>query len=103
MAATTEQPADQKRPRISTLLGLLAPLAVVGTIALWWLGSLPDEVHPEVGRVVFGNIPAPLIAVFYIAVAVFLALTIYLFAQRAASWERGTGDDRSRLMKQGVH
>ena len=31
------------------------PLAVVGTIALWWLGSLPDEAHPEVGRVVFGN------------------------------------------------
>ena len=60
LAATTQQSA--KRPSYATLLLALAPLALVGTLVLWWLGSLPDEAHPEVGRVVFGNIPAPIVA-----------------------------------------
>jgi Fe-S oxidoreductase/nitrate reductase gamma subunit len=81
----------------------LAALAVVGTLFLWWLGSLPDHAHPEVGRTVFGNIPGPLVALFYVTVAVFLGLTLYLFALRASNWERGSWDDRSRLLKRRLH
>ena len=103
MATTTHKSTDQKRWSISTLLLALAPLAAVGTLVFWWAGTLPDEAHPKVGRVIFGNIPAPLVALFYVTVAVFLGLTIYLFAQRARNWERGTLDDRSRLLKQRIH
>jgi hypothetical protein len=34
------------------------------TLLLWWLGSLPEESHPAVGRVVFGNVPQALVAIF---------------------------------------
>ena len=81
----------------------LGALAVVGTLLLWWLGSLPDHAHPEVGRTVFGNIPGPIVALFYVTVAVFLGLTFYLFALRAANWERGAWEDRSRQLKQRLH
>jgi Fe-S oxidoreductase/nitrate reductase gamma subunit len=82
---------------------VLAALAVAGTLLLWWLGSLPDHAHPEVGRTVFGNIPGPIVALFYVTVAVFLGLTLYLFALRAANWERGSRDDRSRMLKRRLH
>ena len=81
MAATTEQSTGRRS--YSKLLMALVPLTVVGTLAFWWLGSLPDEAHPEVGRSVFGNIPAPIVALFYVTIAVFLGLAVYLFAQRA--------------------
>ena len=54
------------------------------------------DVEPEVGRLVFGNIPEVIVVVFYVTVAVFLALTFYLFAQRARNWERGTWEEGSR-------
>ena len=38
----------------------------LGTLALWWLGELPDEHTPEVGRLVFGNVPEALKAMFYV-------------------------------------
>ncbi len=103
MATTTEAPAEQRNRGISKALMVLAALAVVGTFVLWWLGSLPDHAHPEVGRTVFGNIPGPLVALFYVTVAVFLGLTLYLFALRAANWERGSWDDRSRMLKRRLH
>ncbi len=103
MATTTEAPAEQRNRGISKALMVLAALAVVGTFVLWWLGSLPDHAHPEVGRTVFGNIPGPLVALFYVTVAVFLGLTLYLFALRAANWERGSWDDRSQMLKQRLH
>ena len=103
MAATTDTPTEQRSRGISTALLILAALAVVGTLALWWLGSLPDHAHPEVGRTVFGNIPGVIVALFYVTVAVFLGLSIYLFALRARNWERGATDDRSRRLKQRIH
>ncbi len=81
----------------------LVPLTVIGTLGFWWLGTLPDEAHPEVGRPIFGNIPAPIVALFYVTVAVFLGLTIYLFAQRARNWERGAWEDRSGQLKKRVN
>ena len=49
---------------------------------------------------VFGNIPALIVALFYVTIATFLAVMFYLFAQRASSWERGTWETRSGMWKQ---
>jgi Fe-S oxidoreductase len=84
----------------SKVLGILAGLAVAGTLVFWWLGSLPDEPHHEIGRAVFGNIPAFGIALFYMGIAVILGITLYLFAQRARSWERGAWEARTGVWKQ---
>ena len=84
----------------SKVLGIVAGLAVVSTLGLWWLGSLPEEPEFEVGRVVFGNIPELVVAMFYVIVAVFLGVSIGLFAQRARNWERGTWESRSGDFKQ---
>ncbi|NNF68804.1 MAG: hypothetical protein HKN01_03455, partial [Acidimicrobiia bacterium] len=103
MAQSTEEQATEapavRRPPIYTALMWLAGLSVAGTLFLWWLGSLPDEPSVEIGRHVFGNIPGVLKALFYVSVAVFLGLSIYLFAQRAASWSRGAADRRSGLWR----
>ena len=81
----------------------MAVAAVVGTLGLWWLGTLPEEPHFEVGREVFGNIPELLVAMFYVVVAGALGLSIGLFAQRAANWERGTWERRSGDLKRRLH
>ena len=88
---------------VSTWLMALVPLTVVGVLFLWWLGTLPDHAYPEVGREVFGNIPGAIVALFYVTMAVFLGFTVYLFALRARNWERGTWEDRSRLLKSRIH
>ncbi len=105
--ATKEAPEDaapkQRKITASGALLVLSGLAVVGTLLLWWLGTLPDEPEIEVGRHVFGNIPGPIIALFYVSVAVFLGVSIYLMAQRAKSWERGSWENRSGMMKKRLH
>ena len=83
--------------RITATRVLLA-LVVIGPIAtlvLWWLGTLPDHFHPEVGREDFGNIPGAVIALFYIGVAAAIGVMAYLFAIRAKNWERGASESRS--------
>jgi Fe-S oxidoreductase/nitrate reductase gamma subunit len=74
-----------------------------GTLLLWWLGSLPDSHEPEVGRVIFGNVPAALVALFYMSSAVFLGLTGYLFALRARNWGRGAAESRSGQWWKRIH
>ncbi len=105
--ATQEAPEDaapkQRKITASGALFVLSGLAVVGTLLLWWMGTLPDEPEIEVGRLVFGNIPGPVIALFYVSVAVFLGVSIYLLAQRAKSWERGSWENRSGMMKKRLH
>jgi len=81
----------------------LVPLTVIGVLFAWWLGTLPDHADAEIGREVFGNIPGPVVALFYVTVAVFLGLTIYLFALRARNWERGVWEDRSKKLKKRLH
>lgn len=66
-----------------------------GTLLLWWLGSLPEHPHPEVGRVVFGNVPDAVVALFYLATATFLGLFAWLFAVRARNWARGADERRA--------
>jgi len=79
---------------VRILWGLVVALPA-GTLLLWWLGSLPEESHPEVGRVVFGNVPDPLVALFYVASAVFLGAFAYFFAVRAKNWARGAAEKRA--------
>jgi Fe-S oxidoreductase/nitrate reductase gamma subunit len=89
--------------KLSGLLMALVPLTVIGVLFAWWLGTLPDHADAEIGREVFGNIPGPVVALFYVTVAVFLGLTIYLFALRARNWERGVWEDRSKKLKKRLH
>jgi len=94
----TEAESEQEAPSRSSAskaLGVLAGLAVVSTLGLWWLGSLPQEPEFEVGRVVFGNIPELVVALFYVTVAAFIGVSIWLLAERARNWERGTWESRS--------
>ncbi len=79
---------------IVRVLWALVVAAPLGTLLLWWLGTIPDEHAPEVGRLVFGNIPTPLVALFYVAAAAFLGLAAYLFALRARNWARGAAEER---------
>ncbi len=88
---------------VSRVLGVFAVLAVLGTLLLWWLGTLPEEPHFEVGREVFGNIPSLVVAMFYILVATFLGVSIGLFAMRAKNWERGSWEKRSGDFKRRLH
>jgi hypothetical protein len=98
---TTETPSASDEQRIgrrikpSRALMILAGVFVVGTLIFWWLGSLPDDPDFAIGRVVFGNTPALIVALFYVAIATFLAVMFYLFAQLALSWERGMWESRS--------
>jgi Fe-S oxidoreductase/nitrate reductase gamma subunit len=85
---------------VSALLFALAVIAPIGTLAAWWLGSLPGHAEAEVRRDVFVNVPGGLVALFYFGVAAFLGVFFYLFALRAKNWERGAGESRAGLWKQ---
>ncbi len=87
------------RPSASSVLIALGALSAAGTLFLWWLGTIPDEAHPEVGRVVFDNVPGAFVALFYVTVSAFLFLAFYLFAQRAKNWQRGASDDRRKMLQ----
>jgi Fe-S oxidoreductase/nitrate reductase gamma subunit len=84
-------------------LWALVVLLPLGTLALWWLGELPDEHTPEVGRLVFGNVPEALKAMFYVATAAFVGLAAYLFAIRAKNWSRGADEARSGQFMQRLY
>ena len=86
---------ERRRPDASQLILGLGFLLTAGTLLLWWAATLPGEFEPEVGRVIFGNIPEGLEAMFYVTTAVFLGVSGYLFALRARNWVRGTGEDRT--------
>ena len=93
-----EQSAPEKRrPDISQVLEGLGILLALGTLALGVLGTIPEHQVFEVGREVFGNIPAALQVVFYVSVAGFLWLMLHLFARRAKGWSLGIPERRSGL------
>lgn len=101
-----DQPNEESpknRVKASTLVAAVAASAVVGTMFLWWLGSLPAEPHFAVGREVFGNIPKVGVAIFYFVVSTFLGVSIGLFAVRARNWERGSWERRSGEFKRRLH
>ncbi|MDH3307756.1 MAG: heterodisulfide reductase-related iron-sulfur binding cluster [Acidimicrobiia bacterium] len=84
-----------RKPTAAQILLAVGVLAFFGTLALWWLGTLPGEPHFAVGREVFGNIGTPLQALFYLGAAGFLGLSLYLFSLRAENWQRGSADPRT--------
>ncbi|MDQ3781533.1 MAG: (Fe-S)-binding protein [Actinomycetota bacterium] len=97
------QPVDgspvRGRPTAAKALVVVGVITAAGILASWWLGSLPDHVPPEIGRVVFGNIPTVLVTLFYVLVATAALASLLLFAARARNWQRGTGEDRSGMLK----
>ena len=95
-----ESEAADPAPRRRPLLIILGALAGLATLLLGFLGTLPEQHEPEVGRVVFGNVPGWLQAVFYVTTAGFIALAAVLFAQRSRVWVRGAPDDRTGLWKE---
>ncbi len=84
----------------SEVLIALGVLTGLGALASWYVSQFPGEAASEVSRKVFVNIPTPLKAMFYVAVAGFLVLTFYLFALRAKNWQRGTADRRTGMWKE---
>ncbi len=105
----TENQATGRRPSVPQLIEGLGALAAVGTLVLGVLGTLPATPDFEVGREVFGNIPAPLVVLFYVGVGAFLWLALHLLAVRARSWTQGAPErrwgfwpDRVRRLREGL-
>jgi Fe-S oxidoreductase/nitrate reductase gamma subunit len=101
MALTEERQEETTSPRrlpgVAPVLEGVGILLALGTLALGILGTIPEHLEVEVGRVVFGNIPAALQVVFYIGVAGFLWLMLHLFARRAREWSLGGPEDRTGM------
>ncbi len=102
--AGNDEERDRSQPRrlrldAATAILTATALAVAGTFFLWWLGTIPGEPTATVRRVVFGDVPGAVIALFYVAVAVFLALAGYLFAERARNWARGGAERRDGMWR----
>jgi Fe-S oxidoreductase/nitrate reductase gamma subunit len=82
---------------------VLGALSVVGTLALWWIGTFPGESEEEISREVFGNVPDLVVAMFYVLVAAFIGVSFALFAMRARNWERGSWERRTGDFKRRLH
>ncbi|VAW03789.1 Fe-S oxidoreductase [hydrothermal vent metagenome] len=100
---TEQQPAEPRRRfKASEVLMGVAGLSVLAVLGSGWIGSLITIPDHEIARPIFINIPAVMIATFYVAVAAFLGMTFYLFALRAKNWERGAPEDRTRMWKRRI-
>jgi Fe-S oxidoreductase/nitrate reductase gamma subunit len=93
----------RRRPTVSDIVLMLGALSAAGVLLLWWLGTLPNQPVPDVGREVFGNIPGALKAMFYVGVAAFVFVAFYLFSLRARNWERGAPEDRTGRWRERIH
>lgn len=95
-----EQEPSRRLPTAAQILEGLGALSALGTLALGFLGTLPEHPEFEIGREVFGNIPSGLVALFYVGLAGFLWLTFHLFALRARSWQQGRPERRIGMWRQ---
>ena len=86
----------------SEVLVALGVMIAIGTLGSWFLGQFPGHAESDISREVFVNIPTALKAVFYVAVAAFIYLTLYLFSLRAKNWQRGSEDRRTGRWKERV-
>ncbi len=100
---TPQETRIRRFPSAAQVVFGLGVLSALGTLFLWWLGTIPDEPEIEIGRHVFGNIPAVFVAVFYVGVSAALFLSFYLFSKRAQNWRRGSWEERSGQWKERVH
>jgi len=106
MALTTEQqeePVGTRRFTASSVLEGLGVFSAVATLSLGVIGTLPEHPEFEVGREVFGNIPTPVVVLFYVGLSVFIWLMFHLFARRAASWGQGQPDQRTGRWGERLH
>ncbi|MCH7668986.1 MAG: 4Fe-4S dicluster domain-containing protein [Acidobacteria bacterium] len=99
----TQPEVTKRRVKASTVLVGLAGVSAASVLLSGWIGALIAIPDHEIARPIFGNIPAVMIATFYVAVSVFLGMTFYLFALRAKNWERGASDTRTRQWKRRIH
>ena len=78
---------------------LVIAASVLAALVFAGSGIVPSitEWHDDspVSREVFGNVPAPLQAVFYTLMATMCLLVGWMAAMRVKNWERGRPDDRS--------
>ncbi len=100
--ADVESEAADPAPRRRPLLIILGTLAALATLLLGFLGTLPEHQEPEVGRLVFGNVPGWLQVVFYFTTAGFIALAAVFFTQRSQIWMVGAPEDRTGLWRERV-
>ncbi len=100
MALTQERQDEattSKRPPVSYVIEGLGVVGALATLAMGFLGTIPEEPEVEVGRAVFGNIPAAVQFTFYVTVSVFIWVSAHLLARRATSWQRGRPESRVGL------
>jgi len=93
---TETEAGPARKLRASHLVIGIGIAIAIGT-ALSGLGSAlwHRDAEFEIGREVFGGIPGPLKAIFYVIVPVFIVAGGILFAQRVRNWERGRPDNRA--------
>ncbi len=102
-AERQEEEVETRRITASSVLETLGVLSALATLTLGVLGTLPEHPDFEVGRQVFGNIPTPVVVLFYVGLSVFTWLMFHLFARRAASWGQGQADRRSGRWGERLH
>ena len=81
-------PAVEERRRISAS-AVLSALAIIGPLTIlgaWWVASLQDQPTFDIGRKIFGNVPGPVKALFYVGTAAAVGLMFHLFSLRARNW-----------------
>jgi len=99
-APTTETDAPTaptrrlKASQLVILLGLaIGAITAISGVASWLFSYELDD--DAVTREVFGGIPGPLKAAFYIVIPLVLIYGAVLFSQRVRNWERGRPDNRA--------
>ena len=102
-AERQEEEAETRRITASSVLETIGVLSALATLTLGVLGTLPEHPDLEVGRRVFGSIPAPVVVLFDVGLSVFTWLMFHLFAQRAASWGQGQADRRTGRWGERLH
>ena len=109
MATTTQEAPDEAAPKqrritVSGALLVLSGLAIVGTLLLWWLGTLPDEPETRSRPSRLRQHPGHPWS---------LSSTCRLPSSSASrsicspsgprAWERGSWENRSGMMKKRLH
>jgi Fe-S oxidoreductase/nitrate reductase gamma subunit len=97
MEPTVESPRRIKPHHLALGLGvLIAAVTVISGIAATVFQFKSDS---EVTREVFGNIPSPVKAAFYMIVPITLLYGAVAFSQRMKNWERGAPENRRTTTK----
>lgn len=84
-----------KASQLVIIIGVaVAAFTAMSGIASWVISQDPPSDN-AVAREVFGGIPGPLKAAFYIVIPLVLLYGAVLFSQRVRNWERGRPDNRA--------